>query len=360
MPWEAEDRTEAPTPRRRREARMKGQVARSHDLPAAILLFVGMWVLGWAGPRIWQSLLAVVRTALTAEAPASLEGLRTLSAAIAVEAGRQLAPLVGILLLTVLIVLYAQVGALVTWQPLIPSLSKINPLGGLQRLFSLRSVVLSVFNCGKLVVVGSVAYLTISGRTSEIAYALSLGFQDVVRLGASLVYDLGLRLAAVLMVLAILDFIWQRYRYEQDLRMTKEEVKEELRSMEGDPKLKARRRQVQFQLAVQRLKRHVPKADVVVTNPTHLAVAIRYDAEVMNAPQVTAKGADYMALRIRQIAAEYGVPVVERKPLARALYESVEVGQYIPEKFYRAVAEILAYVYELTGRAPAAVRRQSA
>ena len=134
--------------------------------------------------------------------------------------------------------------------------------------------------------------------------------------------------------------------------MTKEEVKDELRSMEGDPNVKRRRRQIQLQLALQRLRKDVPTADVIVTNPTHYAVAIRYDAETMQAPKVVAKGADYVALRIRRLAAELGIPTVERKPLARALYETVEVGQYIPEKFYRAAAESLAYIYELTGRSP--------
>jgi len=163
-------------------------------------------------------------------------------------------------------------------------------------------------------------------------------------------FKLGIRLSAALLVLALLDVAWQRYKHERDLRMTKEEVKDELRSMEGDPQVKQRRRQVQLQLAIQRIRRDVPTADVVVTNPTHFAVAIRYDATAMVAPKVVAKGADHLALRIRQVAQEFGIPIVERAPLARALYADVEVGDNIPERFYRVVAEILAYVYELTGR----------
>jgi len=165
-----------------------------------------------------------------------------------------------------------------------------------------------------------------------------------------------MKLSIALLILALLDYAWQRFRHERDLRMTKEEVKDELRRMEGDPHIKRRRRQLQLQLAMQRLRKDVPKADVVVTNPTHLAVAIAYDSGTMMAPKVVAKGADEIALRIRQIAAECGIPVVERKPLARALYEAVEVGQYIPENFYRAIAEILAYIYELAGRSKAAAR----
>ena len=171
-------------------------------------------------------------------------------------------------------------------------------------------------------------------------------------------FELCMQLSAALLVLALLDLAWQRYRHERDLRMTKEEVKDEMRSMEGDPAVKRRRRQLQLQLAMQRLQRDVPTADVVVTNPTHVAVAIGYDVETMAAPKVVAKGADHIAIRIRQIAAQHGIPIVERKPLARALFEAVDVGQYIPEKFYKAIAEILAYVYELTGRSPMAGRGQ--
>jgi flagellar biosynthetic protein FlhB len=160
------------------------------------------------------------------------------------------------------------------------------------------------------------------------------------------------------LVTALLDFAWQRYRHERDLMMTREEVRDELRNMEGDPAVKRRRRQLQMQLAMHRLRKDVPKSDVVVTNPTHFAVAIQYNADSMIAPRVVAKGADYAALRIRQIALRHGIPIVERKPLARALFDAVEVGQYIPERFYRAIAEILAYVYELTGRSPVAGRQQ--
>jgi len=246
----------------------------------------------------------------------------------------------------------AQVGLLLTWYPLLPSLSKINPLSGLKRLFSIRSVMLAVTSFGKLLVVALVAYLTLSGSAAAIIHAFTFGFRDVFTLGSTLMFRLGMRLAVALLILAILDFAWQRYRHERDLRMTKEEVKDELRSMEGDPHIKRRRREVQLQLIIQRLRKDVPTADVVVTNPTHVAVAIRYDAEAMIAPKVVIKGADRIALRIRQIAAEFGVPIVERPPLARALYESVEVGEYVPERLYRAIAEILAYVYELTGRRP--------
>jgi len=179
--------------------------------------------------------------------------------------------------------------------------------------------------------------------------AQALDFKQIFNLGATMVYSIGMRIATVLLVLAILDYVYQRFRVETELKMNKQEVKEEMRRMEGDPKIKQRRRQIAMQQKVQRLKKDVPTADVVVTNPTHYAVALKYDPDGMISPKVVAKGQDFLALRIREIAAEAGVPILERPPLARSLYRLVEVGQEIPEDFYAAVAEILAYVYELTG-----------
>jgi len=158
------------------------------------------------------------------------------------------------------------------------------------------------------------------------------------------------RVAAVLLILGLLDFFYQRWQTEQDMKMTKEEVKEELKRHEGDPLVKQRRRKVAQQLMMQRLATDVPKADVVVTNPTHVSVALQYDSDTMHAPKLIAKGADLMALRIRQIASAHRVPVVERPPLARAIFSAVEVGQEIPQEYYAAVAEILAYVYRISGR----------
>lgn len=357
MPADADEKTEAPTPRRRVQTREQGRVARSQDLSAAVPLLVGFLAMGILGPHIWQSLVAVVAASLTPEHPGSLSDLFPFAGALAVEAVRLTAPLLLLIFLAVLVILVAQVGLLLTLKPLMPSLSKINPLKGFARLFSIRSVMAAVANLGKLLAVTVVAYLTVADQAAAILFASALGFHEVFRLGAHLVFDIGVRLAVALVVLALLDFAWQRYRHEKDMRMTKEEVKDEFRSMEGDPKLKARRRQTQFQLAMQRIRKDVPTADVIVTNPTHVAVAIAYENESMIAPKVVAKGADQLALRIRKIAMEFGVPIVERPPLARALHESVEVGQYVPERFYRAIAEILAYVYELTGKAPASMRR---
>jgi flagellar biosynthetic protein FlhB len=244
-----------------------------------------------------------------------------------------------------------QVGFLMTGQPLRPNLNKINPLTGFSRVFNSRTLVQLVMNLLKLALVCFVAYVSVRGKWSAILLALEAAGGEQAVLLSQVVYGVGLRMALVLLVLALLDYGYQRLRHEKDLRMTKEEVKEEMRRMEGDPIIKQRRRRMQFAAAMQRIRKNVPTADVVVTNPTELAIAIKYDAESMRAPTVVAKGRGLLAQKIREIAIQHGVPIVEKKPLAQALYKTVEVGQEVPEQFYKAIAEILAYVYELSGRA---------
>lgn len=351
-----DDKTEAPTPRRRQQARERGQVAKSQDLSSAVLLMAGFLGLYLFGPDLWFSLLAVLKTALIGARSANIDEATLLASAMVVEMAKRLAPYLAIVFAAVLAVLYAQTGWILTLKPVTPSLSKLNPINGVKRLFSGRMAMAAVANFGKLAVVTLIAYLSISGGAAAILFGSTLDIHDAFRLSTSMVFGLSMRLGVALILLALLDYAWQRFRHEKDLRMTKEEVKDEMRSMDGDPKLKQRRREVQLQLALQRLRRDVPQADVVVTNPTHVAVAIRYDNARMAAPKVVAKGVDFLALRIRQIAMECGVPVVERPPLARALYDAADIGDVIPERFYRAIAEILAYVYELSGRSPSKAR----
>jgi flagellar biosynthetic protein FlhB len=295
----------------------------------------------------------MTRAGLTGGPPARVEELFPFALAVVMEPMKWIAPFMLILFVVMIVTLLFQVGFLFTGHPLIPTLNKLNPINGIQRLFSIRSVMLAMVNFGKLLLVGLVAYMTMSGRADAIVHLFMFPLHEGFALGASLMFELTMWMGAALLILALLDFAWQRYRHEKDLRMTKEEVKDELRSMEGDPQLKRRRKEVQLRLAMQRLRRDVPTADVIVTNPTHVAVAIRYDAETMPAPKVIAKGADLVAMRIRQIAIEFGVPIVQRPPMARAMYESVEVGEQIPERLYQAMAEILAFVYELEGKSPA-------
>lgn len=353
----ADDKTEAPTPRRLKQARDRGQVAKSQDLTAAVLLlggFIGLYIFG---PGMWFSMLTSIELALGSTDATNVEEAMLLGNSMVIDAGKQLVPFLIVLFIVVLIALYAQTGWIFTLHPVTPDLGKINPINGLKRFFSGRMVMAAAGNFGKLLVVGLIAYLSVVGGAAAILFGSSLSIHEALRLSTSMVFELSMRLGAALILLALIDYAWQRYRHQKDLKMTKEEVKDEMRSMDGDPKMKQRRREVQLQLAVQRLRKDVPSADVIVTNPTHVAVAIKYDSEAMAAPKVVAKGADFLALRVRQIAMEFGIPIVERPPLARALHEAVDVGDVIPERFYRAIAEILAYVYELKGRSPMGARR---
>lgn len=352
MAAEHDEKTEPPTARRRSEARQSGQIAKSQDLSAAVMLLAALLGLKFLGPGLWGRLLEITRSAIVGAAGAQPEDLLPWSISLAFDILKKVLPLMLILSAAGLAAVYAQTGWIFTWKTLMPKLDKLNPINGVKRIFSLKSFMMAVINVAKIIVVCTVAYITLRGSAAEIINSITLGHQDVFWLGAMLVGRLGFRLAVVLLILALLDYAYQRFQHERDLRMTKQEIKDEFRSMEGDPVVRRRRREIQLRLAMQRIRRDVPTADVVVTNPTHVSIAIRYDAETMMAPKVVAKGADYMALRIRQIASEFGIPIVERKALARVMYDAVEVGAFVPERFYQAIAEILAYVYELTGRSP--------
>jgi flagellar biosynthetic protein FlhB len=350
MPGEHGERTEAPTPKRRQEARGRGQVARSQELPAAAVLLAGLIGLQLLGPGLWKKLQQVMRHGLSAEQVPDAGGLGAFAGAEARQMMLAMLPLMVVVFVAALVTLYWQVGVLFTWHPVMPTLNKLNPITGVQRLFSARTAVTAVLNIGKLLLLVGVAYGTIADVMNVIVFAANLEHVPLYTMVAQMLLRLGMRLAVVMFLLALADYAYQRYRHEKDLRMSKEEIREELKHMEGDPMIKRRRREIQMKLALQRIRREVPKADVIVTNPTHFAVALRYTPGEMAAPKVVAKGADLMAQRIRQVAALHGVPIVERPALARMIYAAVDVGQEIPERFYEAVAEVLAYVYELTGR----------
>jgi flagellar biosynthetic protein FlhB len=202
----------------------------------------------------------------------------------------------------------------------------------------------------KIVIVGLVGYMTLKSQAQHIFAFLDMESIEIFRQVCGMVYTLFFRICLVLLVLALLDLLYQRWDHERDLKMTRQELKDELKRTEGDPLIRQRIRTVQRQLAHQRMMAEVPKADVVITNPTELAIAVRYDTEERNAPYVVAKGARLVAQRIRELAQEHNIPIVENKPLAQLLFKSVEVGREIPATFYRAVAEILAYVYRLKGK----------
>jgi flagellar biosynthetic protein FlhB len=347
------DKTEAPTPRRRNEAREQGNIARSPDLTASVVILGLMMMLKWYGEGLVTALKTLMTLALSRRvlADTDLANTFTLVVRMILITARAMAPLmIGAVLIAIIINLM-QVGLFFSTKRIQPNFAALNPTKGLSRIFGGgNGIVQLLMNAMKMIAVALTAYSAIHGRMAQIVTVQQLTFIQIFGIGADIVYSIIVRITILLLVLAIVDYFYQRYKIEKSLKMTKQEVKDEMKSMDGDPKIKARRRQIAIQLVTKRFKKDVPTADVVVTNPTEFAVAIKYDAETMHAPRVVAKGQGYMAMKIREIAIEHGVPILERKPLARALYKLVDVGQEIPEQFYSAVAEILAYVYELSGK----------
>ncbi|QOV91613.1 flagellar biosynthesis protein FlhB [Humisphaera borealis] len=346
------DKTEAPTPRRRQKAEEEGQIARSQDLVAAALIVGSMALLN----RFGDAVLGSIRQFLIE----SLNSLRDLGTNAPAEqlargifiTGHALWPLMVGLMIIAVIGNVAQVGLRLSPQRLQPNLGALNPFKGFGRLFGGGGNPMKfAMNLAKLAVICFVAWTAVRDRLGQIVMAQRLSHEQIFYLGMQVLYAIAMKIGVALLVLAILDFVWQKWKHFRDLKMTKQEVKDEMRSMDGDPMIKQRRRSIARQMASKRLKKDVPTADVVVTNPTEYAVALKYDAASMNAPRVIAKGQGVLAARIRAIAIESGVPILERKPLARALYKLCAVGQEVPEQFYATVAEILAYVYELTGKA---------
>lgn len=348
-----QEKTESATPKRRQEQRDEGNVARSPDLTAACILLAAVLLLDLFGGRILTGMKVAVQAMLSgvsAVHPVRAGDLGALGAFSGYLVTTALAPFVLTIAAVALVATVGQVGLLITAKPLTPSLSKMNPIKGLANILGGRGAVRLAMSLAKVVVIAWVTIVVIAGQWPQIIALPTLDLRPMMMVVWGLFYSLGLKLAMVLLVLAVLDYAYQKWQRERDMRMTKEEVKEELKRMDGDPLIKQRRTRVARQLAMQRITSAVPRADVVVTNPTHFAIALRYDSQNMNAPKVVAKGADFMALRIRQIAIANGVPLVERKELARSLYQTVEIGQEIPPQFFAAVAEILAYVYRLSGR----------
>lgn len=352
MPNDTGEKTEPPTARRLQEARENGQVAKSVDMSAAVGLLVGLVLLNAFGPRIIGAFMSMLRQCLALDGvPNSTSDLLQHGQRLAISHGwLMLGPFFIILLVCAIVVNVLQSGLVLSWRPITPSFEKVSPLKGIQRILSTRTAMRMVMSLAKVGIIGAVAYFTIKSFIPTLVNVVGLSFVEVFSLGAQLMFSLGLRLAGVLFILAIMDYAWQKYKHTHDLRMTKEEVKEELKRMEGDPTVRNRRRAVARQLAAQRMSQAVPKADVVITNPTELAIALKYDHQGEPAPKVVARGAGFIAQRIRTIANESGVPIVERKPLAQALYRTCEVGDYVPPDLYKAVAEVLAYVFELAGK----------
>ncbi len=344
------EKSEQPTPKRQQEARDEGNVARSQDLNGALLLggatvamaLLAEPMLGWSMSAL-EELLALEGKGN----PLNAEDLWPLVAYTTSLSLRIAAPLLILAWLFAFGGSIVQIGWLFSPKSIQPKFKKLNPIEGFKRVFSMKSVVKGAMDSAKVCVVVLIGAVTVAQYRNEIVVLPYLDLRPALAELGWMLFDLMLRIVAVLLLLGLIDFAWQKWKHHEDMKMTKQQVKDEMKQTEGDPETRRRRMKMQQVLSAQRVRAAVPKADVIVTNPEHISIAIQYDPEAMGAPRVVAKGADFLALRIRQIALQHGIPIVERKPLARALYRDVPVGAEVPEQFYKAVAEILAYVYRL-------------
>lgn len=340
------------TPHRRQEAREQGQVVFSQDLASAAMLMLGVLLLRLFGRGMIEFFAQLIQRQLSeaAELHAHQESMVNDWIHIAHAAALVLLPILGLLMLGGVLVNLLQVGLL--WLPdrIAPDFSRVSPLAGLKRVFSLSGTSRLGFGLFKVLIVATVSFAVLWTRWDEVLRASGLEVAHLGRLLIDISINTTLWVALALLSLAIFDYGLQRWKHEKDLRMTHQEIRDEMKNQQGDPQIIARRRAIQRQMVMNRISTSVPKADVVVTNPTELSVAVQYDPQEMAAPVVVAKGAGVLAQRIRKLALENNIPIVERKPLAQLLYKEVDVGKPIPTDSYAAVAEVLAYVYQLQGK----------
>lgn len=352
------EKTEEPTSKKLEDARKEGQVAKSKEIGNAfgiLALFLILKIyIGSMGTRFLELFSAVygqipsISTLYSGNLP--IAALQVLIKSMMLQMIIIAAPifLVGVVVAFVCDV--AQVKWRPTSKPMQPKFSKLNPMKGFARIFSPGSLVELIKSVLKLAVIGYMVYSYLKGRIGQIFLLYDISIGQAIELIGDVVIELGIRIAAVYMIIAMLDYAYQKYKFKQDMKMTKQEVKDEYKNQEGDPQVKGKQKQRMREASMRRMMQQLPEADVVITNPTHYAVAIKYDPDKYDAPYVIAKGENYLAQRIKDIARDNEIEIVENKPLARMLYANVEIGGLIPPELYQAVAEVLAFVYHLKGK----------
>jgi flagellar biosynthetic protein FlhB len=351
MPENDGDKTEKATPRRRQKAVEEGNVPKSKELPVALSLVVVTVFMYFYTPVMIEDFKKLVTEMLQYSNLKIDKSTTNLLLILSFNfAGKVLLPLASIILFIGVLSNIAQFGFIITPKALEPKFERLNPLKGLKNLFSKRSLVELIKSLFKIFVVGFVAYLIVKSKIPEIISLANAESVTSISFLGKLVFELAFKIAILMLLLALLDFLYQKWQYEEDLKMTKQEVKEEFKQMEGDPLIKQRIRSMQREMARRRMMEEVPKADVVITNPTHYAVAIKYESGKDRAPVVIAKGQRLVALRIKELAIKHGIIIHEDPPVARSLFNSVEIGDEIPESLYKAVAEILAIVYKMKNK----------
>ena len=346
----AQERTEPATARKRGKERQEGRVAKSQDLNAAVVIITGLLIFHLLGLTIWRRIALMFSTVFGHIASPQMNGdawwARPLISAAETYAIAW-APLGFICAFFAVGILIYQVGLEITFKPFAIKLDRFNPINGLKKIFSLRTIVELLKGILKALILFGMLYIALRNESDLMLSIMMYPLDKGAGILMEKMWDLSMRMAIVLLLIAFVDYAYQKWEFEKSIKMSKHEVKEEYKQMEGDPLVKRRIRQKQREMAQKRMMGDVPKSDVVVTNPTHIAVAIQYDQQSMSAPIVVAKGEDFIAEKIREIAKEHNIPIVENPPLARALMQQVEVGEAIPEDLYLSVAEVLAFVYKM-------------
>lgn len=345
------ERTEEPSSKRREDFRKKGQVAQSKEVQtAALLTFTLLFWLMYL-PTFWKGFTTLVFAIWQASGEFEITPATTMSLSFFLlqKIGLLLAPLFLMVAIVSFFSSFFQFGWLITSNPLLPDFAKLNPITGMARFFSKRSLIEVVKSILKVLLIGWIAFSTVFDHFAEALILIDTSVGATLSYLATTSALILAKICAALILMAFLDFMFVRWELEEKMKMTKQELKEEYKESEGDPHIKAQIRAIQQEMARKRMMAEVPKADVIITNPTHLAVAIRYEAKKMDSPVVVAKGADHLAMKIREIARENNVPIVENPPVARLLHR-LDLGQHVPEDLFKAVAEILAHVYSLKGK----------
>ncbi|MFK2825011.1 flagellar biosynthesis protein FlhB [Bacillus sp. B190/17] len=348
----AGEKTEKATPKKRQDSRKKGQVAKSQDVTTAIsllalfgFLFIGASFIGKSIVHLFQHSLQYYLVM-----PVTESNLKVIVLEIMEQLIYILGPVMLIALLAGVTANYFQVGFLLTGEPLKPKLEKLDPIKGFKRIFAVRALVELLKSMLKISFVGAITFFILWSNIEEVLKLSFKSINDALGTVGMLTLQMGAAASGALLFLALLDFLYQKYDFEKSIRMSKQDIKDEYKNIEGDPLIKSKIKQRQREMAMSRMMQEVPQADVVITNPTHYAIALKYDEKQSDAPMVVAKGVDYLAQKIKYVAGENEVELIENRPLARALYDQVEVGQPIPEEFFKAVAEILAYVYRIKNK----------
>lgn len=344
----AQEKTEKATPKKRQESRKKGQVAKSIEVPGALIMLGAFGLLAMYGAFMGNGVARMFSAGLIEFLlwDVTETNVITMFTELIWQGLLLMLPIFAMGIVMGLIGSYVQIGFLFTGEPLKMKFEKINPIQGAKQIFSVKSLVEFLKSMLKVLIIGLIVFFILWGESSTLLTLSSVPLTGTLQYVSLLTVRLGLFAAAALLVLAVFDYFYQKWQFEKNIRMSKQDIKDEYKKTEGDPLIKSKIRERQRRMAMQRMMQEVPKADVVITNPTHYAVAILYDGANMEAPRVIAKGADYVALRMRQVAQEHHVPLMENKPLARALYAQVDIGESIPQELFQAVAEVLAYVYK--------------